>query len=284
MNKYTVGLFLSLALLATPVTAQAITNKTGLSADQVTTIIQLLQSFNVDASIIEKVKMSLGAVSTTEKKFCHTFNKDLTVGSKGDEVVALVQVLKASGIETTGKSSEFTENNAGDVVAFQAKHGIRQTGYVGPLTRGKLNTLYRCQNDQKPTESIRSNCPDIALPACIGKPIMGPDGCTTGWQCKTGEVPNMPVPPISEQVKCVFNGAATEQKCWGDVASLSTMGETKPAHYGCSGVGTCVVSVTAPKGTPSIVWGSSCGGSVETKVDGNTDYAYFNCGTSNTGY
>jgi len=143
MKKYTIGLFLSLVLLITPVTAQDITGTTGLSADQVNTIIQLLQSFNVDASIIEKVKISLGAASTAEKKFCHTFEKDLTVGSKGDEVTALIQALKASGIETTGKSSEFTENNAGDVVAFQAKYGIRQTGYVGPLTRGKLNTLYR---------------------------------------------------------------------------------------------------------------------------------------------
>ena len=142
MNKYTVGLFLSLAILATPVTAQAITNTKGLSADQVNTIVQLLQSFNVEASIIEKVKASLGAAtSAVEKRFCHTFEKDLTVGSKGDEVIALTQALKTSGITTTGDASKFTENNAGDVVAFQAKHGIRQTGNVGPLTLKALNSL-----------------------------------------------------------------------------------------------------------------------------------------------
>ncbi len=194
MNKYTIGLFLSLVLLVTPVTAQAITNTKGLSADQINTIVQLLQSFNVEAAVIEKVKMSLGGGSSTvEKRFCHTFNKDLTVGSKGEEVSALAQALKASGVTPTGDASKFTENNAGDVVAFQAKYGIRQTGYVGPLTRAKLNALHRCQDGEsssfapKPTKNPLppKECPSIVTPACVGKAIMGADGCAIGWKCTT---------------------------------------------------------------------------------------------------
>ncbi len=187
MNKYIAGLFLSLILLAAPATTQAITKTAGLSTDQINTIVQLLQSFNVDQSTIEKVKMSLGGgTPVAEKKFCHSFNKDLTVGSKGDEVAALTQALSSSGIKTTGETSKFTENNAGDVVAFQAKHGIRQTGYVGPLTRAKLNTLYGCAVSVKPIKTLApKECPAIVTPACVGKAILGEDGCKIGWKCTT---------------------------------------------------------------------------------------------------
>ena len=84
---------------------------------------------------------------------------------------------------------------------------------------------------------------------------------------------------VTEQVKCIFNGATTEQKCWGDVSLFSTTGEREPAHYGCSGVGACVVSVSGPKGVPQITWGSSCGGSANTTLDGNNEDANFSCST-----
>ena len=80
---------------------------------------------------------------------------------------------------------------------------------------------------------------------------------------------------VTEQVKCVFTGATTEQKCWGDAPSR-TVGE--PTHYGCTGVGTCVMTVSGPKGTP-ITWGSSCGGSDDTIIGGGNKYAYFSCST-----
>lgn len=79
---------------------------------------------------------------------------------------------------------------------------------------------------------------------------------------------------ISEQVKCAFNGATTEQKCWGDVPS-STVGDI-PNRFGCSGIGTCGVTISGQKGIP-VTWGSSCGGSADTVIDGNNEYAEFNC-------
>jgi hypothetical protein len=75
---------------------------------------------------------------------------------------------------------------------------------------------------------------------------------------------------VSEQVKCVFGGATSEQRC--DTGS--------PYYsYACSGVGTCVVDVSGTPGD-TITWKSSCGGYAYTTMDGQNDYAKFDCGSS----
>lgn len=77
------------------------------------------------------------------EKFCHAFNADLTFGSSGADVLALKKALGIGGFDMD-LAPEFNENAASGVVQFQRKHGIRQTGYVGPLTRAKLNALHGC--------------------------------------------------------------------------------------------------------------------------------------------
>jgi hypothetical protein len=57
--------------------------------------------------------------------------------------MALRKVFKSSGFGVAGEGS-FDEDFAAMVVKFQGKHGIRQTGFVGPLTRAKLNGLHGC--------------------------------------------------------------------------------------------------------------------------------------------
>ncbi len=84
-------------------------------------------------------------------------------------------------------------------------------------------------------------------------------------------------PYLTEQVKCVFGGATTEQRCYAVVAPGSTSGE-----YGCSGVGSCTMTVGGQKGK-TIEWKSSCGTNARTMVDGTDKYANFSCSTQNTG-
>ncbi|MDO8561374.1 MAG: peptidoglycan-binding domain-containing protein [bacterium] len=130
-----------LLLLATPLLASAQSVN-----EQIASLLALVKS--LQAQIVALQAQSGG------QSFCHNFNSDLTVGSSGDDVSALNQALSSSGVNTTGNTSYFSENNAGDVVSFQAKYGIRQTGYVGPLTRAKLNALYKCGTQQ--TQSNQS--------------------------------------------------------------------------------------------------------------------------------
>ncbi len=86
------------------------------------------------------------------------------------------------------------------------------------------------------------------------------------------EKPNTPTTTtaarITEQVKCIFVNADSEQKCY-----------TEDSVFLCSGVGTCVTDVSGEKGT-KLTWKSSCKGYAYTVIDGNNDYAEFKCAST----
>ena len=81
----------------------------------------------------------------------YTFKTNLTVGSKGADVMNLQKVLNmsadtqvaASGAGSKGsETSTFGPATKAAVVKFQTKNGIKPaSGYVGPITRAKLNSM-----------------------------------------------------------------------------------------------------------------------------------------------
>ena len=80
--------------------------------------------------------------------WCHTFNTNIGYNQSGTSEVAYLHIaLLKQGI-SYNPDNVFTFSSNGTlqaVVQFQAKYGIYpQSGYVGPLTRAKLNQLYRC--------------------------------------------------------------------------------------------------------------------------------------------
>jgi len=77
------------------------------------------------------------------------------------------------------------------------------------------------------------------------------------------------IPIVSEQVKCVFNGTTTAQKCYTATSDSSSA-------FACSGIGTCVTGVKGPQGT-SLTWKSSCGGYAYSTLDGNNESVNFSC-------
>jgi len=144
-----VGLALAVAVagVAVPVSAAALTQA------QIDAIIGLLQSFGADQSTISNVQTSLtggtptggGAVGS------YVFNVNLTMGSTGADVMNLQKVLNsdvstqvaASGVGSAGnESSYFGGLTKAAVIKFQNKYGITPAvGYVGPITRAKLNSM-----------------------------------------------------------------------------------------------------------------------------------------------
>jgi len=135
MKKYILLALLLLSVLV-PFGARAESESSGKSTED--TIAALQRQV---AELLAKIERLKAEKSTPA--FCFSFNRDLTVGSRGDDVVALRKALKQAGIEA-GVDGEFDEDLAAFIVKFQGKHGIRQTGYVGPLTRAKLNRLHSC--------------------------------------------------------------------------------------------------------------------------------------------
>lgn len=139
----------------------------------------------------------------------------------------------------------------GYVIKFQKEQGLPSFGIAGQLTR-----------------------------AAIAKVCDQPQSTDTNTTQQSNQSTNQTTTAsVSEQVKCIFNGATTEQKCWGDVPSSVAGGS--PTRYGCSGVETCTASVKGPQNM-SMTWGSSCGGSSTTVIDGNSEYANFTCRTTTT--
>lgn len=159
MKKYIVSAVLSLGILVSP----AFTHAAGLTSAQIGAIIGLLQSFGADQTTINNVQISLngGTPTGTGQSFCHNFNSDLTVGNSGADISALYKVLSLTSMNVWyvdhGSSGHlvFNEDTAAKVVSFQRKYGIRMTGYVGPATRAKLNTLCGCSNQStRPTSYV----------------------------------------------------------------------------------------------------------------------------------
>ena len=145
------------------------------------------------------------------------------------------------------------------------------TGFFGRITQGYVQKFQREYG--LPTFGIAGSMTRAAIAKIC-------TSTTFNTQTSTNtQSTNISTTPISnqgttEQVKCVFNGAIAEQKCYG-YAPSPTIG-SDPIYYSCTGVGTCVVIVNGKQNTP-ITWGSSCGGSANTTIDGNNEYANFNC-------
>ena len=80
--------------------------------------------------------------------FCYNFTRSLSVDLpiNDSELKALSRILFIEGISTQEPTLAFDEVTASRVVKLQAKYGILQTGFVGPITRAKLNSLYGCGN------------------------------------------------------------------------------------------------------------------------------------------
>jgi len=164
INRFIAGSVFAMVLLlgAGAVPAQA----ASLTSPQIDAIIGLLQSFGADSAIVANVRSVLGGGGTTTQPWCHTFNTNMGVGATGAEVQALDSVLARENLwadQSSNFAAVYNEATAAAVVKFQSRYGVLQTGYVGPLTRGKLNSLYGCSNTQWGTSVITGVSGPVSL-------------------------------------------------------------------------------------------------------------------------
>ncbi|MCR4275781.1 MAG: ice-binding family protein [Candidatus Parcubacteria bacterium] len=69
------------------------------------------------------------------------FTRNLGVGLSGEDVTALQQILIDAGLlKINAPTGNFGQLTKAAVQAFQKSRGVSQTGFVGPLTRGELNS------------------------------------------------------------------------------------------------------------------------------------------------
>jgi len=99
------------------------------------------------------VKCTNGCTDGACATWCYTFTKTLSLGSRGDEVVALQTALIAEEVYNRNASGIFDATVVIAVKAFQEKYAseilapyglTKGTGKVAAATRNKLNALYGC--------------------------------------------------------------------------------------------------------------------------------------------
>ena len=100
---------------------------------QAMTLSQLVDLF-ISLGIISSDKAAAAKAAISSSASSMMFSKDLTVGSSGDEVTALQNKLGVSPA-----SGYFGSITKAAVMKFQSENGVPSTGFVGPLTRAKLN-------------------------------------------------------------------------------------------------------------------------------------------------
>ncbi|MDO8676329.1 MAG: dockerin type I domain-containing protein [Candidatus Azambacteria bacterium] len=121
------------------------------------TVDELQAQINVLMTQIKSLQQQLAvAQQGATQQWCYSFNVNLRVGDKGNEIIALQTVLAKDGTkswEYKGYDGIFDEMTASAIVGFQQKYadeiltpnGLKYgTGFVGPSTRAKLNKLYGC--------------------------------------------------------------------------------------------------------------------------------------------
>jgi hypothetical protein len=139
MNKRILGVCMAVSLVV-PLAAFAQTNK----SSQIAAIMAQLQILQARLQELQSQEQN-----NQPEQFCFTFSRNLKIYDSGDDVAALSRVL-SGGMEEKGV---FGETLASIVTGFQETYfdeilrpaGLtRGNGFVGRLTRAKLNQLYGC--------------------------------------------------------------------------------------------------------------------------------------------
>ena len=95
-------------------------------------------TFTIDASYLPFITEIGTAVDTSFGRF----QRDMGQGAIGLDVYSLQKYLVSHGFGTYTPTGFYGSLTAASVKLFQRTYGIQQTGFVGPITRGKLNILY----------------------------------------------------------------------------------------------------------------------------------------------
>ena len=125
------GLAMAVSMFSFAPMAQA-----ALTSTQVSAIVSLLTSFGADASTIANVQASLTGGTPSVPSTSYTFTRDLTVGSKGADVTALQDALKAGGYMSASATGYFGALTKAGVIAWQTAKGVTPAaGYFGAKSR-----------------------------------------------------------------------------------------------------------------------------------------------------
>jgi hypothetical protein len=109
------------------------------------------------------ITLLISALLLPAVSFAATFNQNLSYGSSGPAVTDLQNFLTAHGLYTGPITGGFFNLTKGAVIAFQKQNNIQPaSGFVGPLTRAKVNLMLSEQTSGQQTVSSAASASPVA--------------------------------------------------------------------------------------------------------------------------
>lgn len=143
--------FMFIFAVSTPVSAVYDQQNTQLTDGQIQAVVDLLESFNVESVVIDKVRVTLGSKKSTVSAkvsngcgYIGKINQKIARGTSGEGVSALQNFLKEQGTFTYPKATGYFGPITQEALnAWQLKYGISESGAIGSKTLAKMG--YLCQ-------------------------------------------------------------------------------------------------------------------------------------------
>ncbi len=182
-------------------------------------------------------------------------------------------------IKACGGAAYATIDSADETVEFKCEQPLEKASEQVECVFTNANTIQRCYSvpGAYSCEGLGSCMIQISgykritsftwRSGCSGESYAVIDGTNKRFEfkCETSEN----VEQVSEQVKCVFEGATQDQKCY----------TTEGTWFSCGGADySCYATVKGSRGK-QLAWTSSCGGSAYTTLDSVDETIVFNCTT-----
>ena len=178
------------------------------------------------------------ALAFTATAATYNFSTDLKVGMTSGDVKNLQVVLNSSAdtrVATTGtgsagmESTYFGAKTKAAVIKYQAKNGLPTTGYVGPMTRAKLNAMGVVGMGSGPLVpgcTSRTGFSPVTGASCASTTVVPqlPAGCTSPVGFST-TLPNTPCTPVG-----TGTGTGTGTTPQGTGSVLASLASTTPAE------------------------------------------------------
>jgi peptidoglycan hydrolase-like protein with peptidoglycan-binding domain len=201
----------------------------GLTTEQVNQVINLLNSFGAEPTVVSNVKIALTETATTP---ILALNKEVKIGSRGKDVVNIQKFLKEKGYYSGKLDGSYGPITKRSVEVFQVERGIPATGVVDVETKKVVNELIRVMPISGPTPAIPKDKSVVTPTPC---PLVDVNGVAT-HVCPPKEAI-----PVNNAIKVIspnggetlFKGSKNTIK-WNAPANISNVTIALDKMYECN--------------------------------------------------
>jgi len=136
ITTWAVGALTGVMFLLAPISAGAVTLQD--LQNQLATLLQQITQLQSQNSASTSAGSAISSPAMVHYRVCDILNRNLSVGSQGDDVSSLQEFLQGQGYLSVQPTGYFGSLTSQAVAKWQASQGVSAVGSFGPLSRGHL--------------------------------------------------------------------------------------------------------------------------------------------------